>query len=140
VSPIPSSPVPKTRVEKVSDEPSHGEVPGTEAYRQRQEDAMPDEIAIIPDTASGHTSSSASFADTHTVPQTVVSEVPGSTGSHTEDFKERIAAAHRADASPDAVVLADDSAVEESGEDPASSVKPAVSSTGTGSEDDGTRV
>ncbi|TDZ17811.1 Uncharacterized protein Cob_v009342 [Colletotrichum orbiculare MAFF 240422] len=41
-----ASPIPKTRVEKVDDEPSYGEVPGTEAYRMREGDAEPDEIAI----------------------------------------------------------------------------------------------
>lgn len=44
-----SSPVPKTRVEKVDDSPSHGEVPGTDAYAKRQADAEPDEIAVDQD-------------------------------------------------------------------------------------------
>lgn len=45
----PSSPIPRTRVEKVDDEPSHGQVPGTAAYQLRTEDAEPDEIAVIPE-------------------------------------------------------------------------------------------
>ena len=45
----PSSPIPRTRVEKVDDQPSHGQVPGTAAYQLRTEDAEPDEIAVIPE-------------------------------------------------------------------------------------------
>lgn len=39
--------IPHTRVEKIDDEPSYGEEPGTEAYRLREQDASPDEIEII---------------------------------------------------------------------------------------------
>lgn len=35
-------PIPITRVEKIDSEPSHGEVPGTEAYEMRKRDAEPD--------------------------------------------------------------------------------------------------
>jgi len=45
ISPV----IPLTRVEKVDDEPSHGEVPGTEAYEVREADAVPDEVEIIPE-------------------------------------------------------------------------------------------
>jgi len=45
----PSSAIPLTRVEKVDSEPSHGEVPGTEAYVKREKDATPDEVAVIPE-------------------------------------------------------------------------------------------
>ncbi|PHH86894.1 hypothetical protein CDD83_9611 [Cordyceps sp. RAO-2017] len=48
-SPHLSSPVPKTRIEKVDNEPSHGQVPGTEAYQKRGSDAQPDEIAVMAD-------------------------------------------------------------------------------------------
>lgn len=51
-SPGVSSPLPKTRVEKVDNEPSFGEVPGTEAYKKREQDAEPDEIAMIPKKTS----------------------------------------------------------------------------------------
>ncbi|KAG9241707.1 hypothetical protein BJ878DRAFT_557470 [Calycina marina] len=43
------TPIPITRVEKVDDEPSHGEVPGTEAYELRKGDAVPDEVEVIDD-------------------------------------------------------------------------------------------
>jgi hypothetical protein len=44
--------IPTTRIEKVDDEPRYGEKPGTEAYHMRENDAAPDEIAIIPDGLS----------------------------------------------------------------------------------------
>lgn len=43
----PSSPIPKTRIEKVDDEPRYGEVPGTPAYDKRMVDAVPDEVEIV---------------------------------------------------------------------------------------------
>lgn len=45
----PSSPIPITRVEKVDDEPRHGEVPGTAAWDKRRQDAVPDEIEVVPE-------------------------------------------------------------------------------------------
>ncbi len=100
-----NSPVPKLRVEKVSNEPSYGEVPGTEAYRMREGDAEPDEIAIIPD--SRKKSSSDDEAQSLTpggmpVPKTVVEEAPDSEGSHTHPEKR-----HRSDPPPDLVLKAD---------------------------------
>ncbi|KAG6038203.1 hypothetical protein E4U41_004455 [Claviceps citrina] len=44
-----SSPIPRTRVERIDSTPAHGEVPGTEAYNQRLADAQPDEIAVAND-------------------------------------------------------------------------------------------
>ncbi|RDW63915.1 hypothetical protein BP5796_10417 [Coleophoma crateriformis] len=41
--------IPVTRVEKVDGEPSYGEVPGTEAFKMRTGDAIPDEIALVTD-------------------------------------------------------------------------------------------
>lgn len=114
MSPAPSSPVPKTRVEKVDNEPSYGQVPGTEAYGKREEDAMPDEIALPPAATSpgldqGSPTSDAS-SESHTAPKTIVSESAGSTGPHSEEFKESIEEAHRKDATPDVVTHADDTA------------------------------
>ena len=43
----PVSPIPKTRIEKIDDDPSYGEVPGTPAYVKRITDAVPDEVEII---------------------------------------------------------------------------------------------
>ena len=69
----PQSPIPVTRVEKVvylsfpvfssaytstqvDGRESHGEVPGTDAYKIRTQDAVPDEIEVIPE--GGHSRSS----------------------------------------------------------------------------------
>ncbi|KAI5359369.1 hypothetical protein Slin14017_G102710 [Septoria linicola] len=45
----PQSPIPITRVERVDDSAAHGEVPGTPAYSLRTQDAVPDEIEIVPE-------------------------------------------------------------------------------------------
>jgi hypothetical protein len=68
--------VPITRVEKVDDDPSYGEVPGTDAYNIRTQDAEPDEIAIIPD-GSEHValSSRSTTPGGFPVPTTVVEKV-----------------------------------------------------------------
>src|SRR3954462_15436916 len=44
-----TSPIPKTRVERVDDKPSYGELPGSPAYEKRREDAVPDELEIVPE-------------------------------------------------------------------------------------------
>lgn len=100
-SETPVSPVPKLRVEKVDDEPSYGEVPGTEAYEKRTGDAAPDEIAIIPDADDN--TEAVSSADTpggQPIPKTVVDETADQPGSKTHHFHED---AHKADATPDFV-------------------------------------
>ncbi|KAF4983005.1 hypothetical protein FZEAL_1477 [Fusarium zealandicum] len=93
-----SSPVPKTRVERVDDEPSYGEVPGTQAYAMREQDAQPDEIAIAPEDTNSQNFSSTAGA---TAPTTIVEEAPGARGrSYSIQYEER----RKADASPDIVV------------------------------------
>ncbi|KAF2813140.1 uncharacterized protein BDZ99DRAFT_381482 [Mytilinidion resinicola] len=52
-----ASPIPMTRVERVDDEPSYGEVPGTDAYQKRTQDAVPDEVEIVPDGARSRSTS-----------------------------------------------------------------------------------
>ncbi|KAI1368557.1 hypothetical protein F5Y08DRAFT_295205 [Xylaria arbuscula] len=96
-----ASPIPRTRVEKVDDEPSHGEVPGTEAYEKRTEDASPDEIAIIPDEQSRPTSSYRETISRSTViPKTVVDETADAPGSSTHNYHDHL---HQADATPDII-------------------------------------
>ena len=97
MSPSVNSPIPKTRIEKVDNEPSYGEVPGTQAYQKREGDAEPDEIAIIPDQDAA-TPSSASPA---VVPVTVVEEAPGNEPEkHSAEFESK----RKADATPDVVL------------------------------------
>ncbi|TVY59189.1 hypothetical protein LSUE1_G007841, partial [Lachnellula suecica] len=105
--PDPTSPVPITRVEKVDDEPSHGEVPGTEAYNMRGQDAAPDEIAVIPEGAQSRPRSSMSSHSTpggQPIPITVVEKVDPEAPSH-GDVPGTLAHEQRAaDAVPDVVV------------------------------------
>ncbi|KAK7951517.1 uncharacterized protein PG986_007245 [Apiospora aurea] len=100
----PNSPVPKTRVEKVDDEPSYGEVPGTEAYDKRTGDAAPDEIAVIPDPGTDSSAKDTTAPESQPVPKTVVDETADAPGSTTQNYHEDL---HAADATPDYVRKAD---------------------------------
>ncbi|KAJ4337709.1 hypothetical protein N0V87_004457 [Didymella glomerata] len=106
-----TSPIPITRVERVDDEPAHGEVPGTAAYNMRTQDAVPDEVEIVPDGQRSRSASRVSASDRPLtpggtpVPKMVVErvddepahgEVPG-----TLAYEQR-----RADAAPDVIVKA----------------------------------
>ncbi|UKZ77156.1 hypothetical protein TrVFT333_004875 [Trichoderma virens FT-333] len=98
-SPGVSSPVPKTRVEKVDNEPAYGEVPGTEAYKKREQDAEPDEIAMIPE--NDPESSPSTPLGPGTVPVTLVEESTGDyPGQHDPEEQEK----HKADATPDIIL------------------------------------
>ncbi|KAJ6092643.1 hypothetical protein N7486_007932 [Penicillium sp. IBT 16267x] len=119
-----TSPVPSTRVERVDDSAQHGEIPGTEAYEKRAQDAVPDEIEIIPeDTQSKDQPASGSqdqpiTAEAAPVPHTVVEKVDPDEPSYgevpgTEAHEKRLA-----DAVPDIVTKAPDDS--ESNESPLS--------------------
>ncbi|KAG9663964.1 hypothetical protein KCU64_g984, partial [Aureobasidium melanogenum] len=101
--------IPVTRVEKVDDEPRHGEVPGTEAYNIRSQDAVPDEIEIVPDGTRSRSTSRVSESDRPVtpggtpVPHLVVEKVDPSAPSHgdvpgTDAYEMRTA-----DAQPDEI-------------------------------------
>ncbi|CAD0101113.1 unnamed protein product [Aureobasidium mustum] len=101
--------IPVTRVEKVDDEPRHGEVPGTEAYNIRSQDAVPDEIEIVPDGTRSRSTSRVSESDRPVtpggtpVPHLVVEKVDPAAPSHgdvpgTDAYEMRTA-----DAQPDEV-------------------------------------
>ncbi|OQD77771.1 hypothetical protein PENDEC_c002G03375 [Penicillium decumbens] len=112
-----ASPVPRTRVERVDSSLQHGEVPGTFAYEIRQQDAVPDEIQILPESAEGAESKDASPAGPQDrpltpgdspIPRTMVEKVnPGSLSygevPGTVAYEKR-----QADAVPDVVKSADD--------------------------------
>ncbi|KAL1648190.1 hypothetical protein SLS61_007062 [Didymella pomorum] len=106
-----TSPIPITRVERVDDEPAHGEVPGTAAYNMRTQDAVPDEVEIVPDGQRSRSTSRVSASDRPVtpggtpVPKMIVErvddkpahgEVPG-----TLAYEQRLA-----DAAPDVIVKA----------------------------------
>jgi len=79
-SPNDAPPVPLTVVEKVDPAlPSHGEVPGTAAYEQRQADAAPDVVLKASDSNSlaqsfspSQSSHSAKAASPGTIPETII--------------------------------------------------------------------
>jgi len=113
-SPAVMSPIPRTRVERVDDKPAYGEVPGTEAWKLRQEDAEPDEIAIIPDPSSPAPEPVArsSTPGGHPIPKTVVEETPDTEGSVTHPHpRER----RMSDAKPDVVIKPDGKMIVEEG-------------------------
>ncbi|KAG6320231.1 hypothetical protein E4U22_003580 [Claviceps purpurea] len=96
-----STPIPKTRVEKVDSNPSYGEVPGTEAHKQREADAQPDEIAVLGDTEEHLEEASTPIPKTRVEKvdsNPSYGEVPG-----TEAHKQR-----EADAQPDEIAVLDD--------------------------------
>ncbi|KAF2731611.1 hypothetical protein EJ04DRAFT_526014 [Polyplosphaeria fusca] len=107
-----TSPIPTTRVERVDDEPSYGEVPGTEAYNKRAQDAVPDEVEVVPDGTRSRSASRVN-ADSRPltpggtpIPRTVVEKVDPDTPSYgdvpgTDAYKVRAA-----DAIPDVVLKA----------------------------------
>jgi hypothetical protein len=101
-----ASPVPRTRVEKVDDTPSHGEIPGTSAYEKRELDAVPDEVEVISRSRSPSTAGQRRRSLTpggSAVPRTVVEKVDPDQPSYgdvpgTEAYEKR-----KADAVPDVV-------------------------------------
>ena len=95
-----TSPIPRTRVERVDDDPAYGEVPGTEAYNKRTEDATPDEIAVLSDPARSETTVRSPSPGGHPIPKTVVDETEDSPDSKTHHYHEQL---HKADATPDMV-------------------------------------
>ncbi|KAL8370591.1 hypothetical protein RB595_000792 [Gaeumannomyces hyphopodioides] len=125
------SPLPKLRVEKVSDEPSYGEVPGTEAYKKREGDAEPDEIAVIPDTpayepASGAAESRSPAPGGQPIPRTVVEETADSVGSVTHPEKH-----HGSDPEPDEVLKAAEKTKEDGDAAADTPITPSISSPST---------
>ena len=105
-----ASPVPRTRVEKVDDEPRYGEVPGTPAYEKRGQDAVPDEIEIIPE---GSRSRRLSCVDTperpltpsgSPIPRTLVEKVDPCSPSLGEVPGTAVYEIRKADAVPDLIL------------------------------------
>ncbi|PGH33850.1 hypothetical protein GX50_03329 [[Emmonsia] crescens] len=104
-----SSPVPRTRVEKIDNSPSYGEVPGSPAYGKRELDAVPDEIEIIGHGPPSRPPSSASTRATLTpnlapVPRTVVEKIDPSSPSYGEEPGTHAYESHKADSAPDMIL------------------------------------
>ncbi|KAI9719278.1 MAG: hypothetical protein M1812_003608 [Candelaria pacifica] len=106
------SPIPTTRVERVDDSPSHGEVPGTAAYNIRTQDAIPDAVEIVPEGSHSRSSSRGRVADSPStpgggpIPKTVVEKVDPSSPSHGDVPGTEAHQIRKADAVPDVVLKA----------------------------------
>lgn len=102
------SPVPRTMVERVDPErPSHGDVPGTDAYEQRKADAVPDLVMTAPEAGGTPEPNPESNGNSATVPETVVSQVE----SRPDEGRKSSPHAHRrktSDAVPDATEMVPD--------------------------------
>lgn len=108
-----SSPIPKLRVEKVDDQPSHGQIPGSEAFELRKHDAVPDEMEVVPEKPSSIENLEATTDGTHTpggsaIPRTVVEKVDPGSPSHGEVPGTAAYAQRQADAEPDMVLKTTD--------------------------------
>ncbi|OAG05902.1 uncharacterized protein CC84DRAFT_1119428 [Paraphaeosphaeria sporulosa] len=107
-----TSPIPVTRVERVDDEPSYGEVPGTEAYNKRTQDAVPDEVEIVPEGQRSRSASRVSISDRPytpggtQIPKTVVEKIDPDTPSHGDVPGTLAHDLRAADAVPDIVLKA----------------------------------
>ncbi|KAG9200171.1 hypothetical protein G6514_007525 [Epicoccum nigrum] len=107
-----TSPIPITRVERVDDEPAHGEVPGTAAYNMRTQDAVPDEVEIVPDGQRSRSASRVSVSDRPVtpggtpIPKTVVERIDPDQPAHGEVPGTLAHQQRLADAAPDIIIKA----------------------------------
>jgi len=107
-----NSPIPVTRVERVDDQPSYGEVPGTDAYQKRTQDAVPDEVEIVPEGSRSRSTSRVSSSDRPytpggtPVPKTVVEKLDPEVPSYGDVPGTQAYEARAADAIPDIVLKA----------------------------------
>jgi hypothetical protein len=102
--------VPLTRVEKVDDEPRHGEVPGTDTFHMRGNDAEPDEVAVVPESNETEAKPSLSVSTNpgQPIPTTLVEKIDPSTPSHGEIPGTLAHEKRTADAVPDMVLRSGD--------------------------------
>lgn len=102
-------------MEKVDDTPSHGEVPGTAAYNIRSQDAVPDEVEIVPDGAESRPGSRLEDYERPLtpggtpIPRTVVQKVDPGSPSYGDIPGTAAHQVREADAVPDVVLRASDS-------------------------------
>ncbi|EGC45967.1 conserved hypothetical protein [Histoplasma capsulatum var. duboisii H88] len=103
------SPIPRTRVEKIDDSPSYGEVPGSPAYEKRVLDAVPDEIEIIGSRPPSRPQSSASIRaalppNLAPAPRTVVEKIDPTSPSYGEEPGTLAYESHKVDSAPDVIL------------------------------------
>jgi hypothetical protein len=97
-------------VERVDSEPRYGEVPGTPAYEKRGQDAVPDEIEVVPEGSRSRRMSMVEepgIPGGNLVPRTVVEKVDPTSPSHGEVPGTEAYQLRKADALPDIVVKRD---------------------------------
>lgn len=102
-----ASPIPITRVERVDDEPAYGEVPGTTAYKLRTQDAVPDEIEVVPEGQRSRSASRVSLADrprSPAVPKIVAEKLEPEKPSYGDVPGTAAYELRKADAKPDEIV------------------------------------
>ncbi|KAE9971875.1 hypothetical protein BLS_004284 [Venturia inaequalis] len=104
-----ASPIPITRVERVDDEPAYGEVPGTTAYSLRTQDAVPDEIEVVPEGQRSRSASRVSLAEpdrpkSPAVPKIVAEKLEPETPSYGDVPGTAAYEMRKADAKPDEIV------------------------------------
>ncbi|KAJ5185058.1 hypothetical protein N7491_007071 [Penicillium cf. griseofulvum] len=110
-----TSPVPRMRVERVDSSTQHGEIPGTAAFKKREQDAVPDEIEVIPEGSHSQTCSPTGPEDQPMspedlpIPRTVVEKVDPDELSHGEVPGTLAHEQRLADAVPDVVTKVSDS-------------------------------
>jgi hypothetical protein len=99
-------------VERVDDEPAHGEVPGTDAYNKRAQDAVPDEVEIVPDGSRSRSTSRVSTGDRpltpggSPIPKTMVEMIDPDKPSYGDVPGTHAHQLRLADAEPDVIVKA----------------------------------
>jgi hypothetical protein len=107
------SPIPTTRVERVDDQPAYGEVPGTPAYKMRMQDAVPDEVEVVPDGQRSRSASRVSLGGSRPwtpggspIPKTVVEKVDPEKPSYGDVPGTAAHELRKADAEPDIILKA----------------------------------
>ena len=99
-------------MERVDDEPSYGEVPGTDAYAKRTQDAVPDEVEVVPEGQRSRSTSRVSASDRPytpggtQIPLTVVEKIDPDAPSHGDVPGTLAHDLRAADAKPDVVLKA----------------------------------
>jgi len=102
-----ASPIPITRIEKVDDTPAYGEVPGTTAYKLRTQDAVPDEIEVVPEGMRSRSASRVSLVDrprSPAVPKIVAEKLEPEKPSYGDVPGTAAYEMRKADAQPDEII------------------------------------
>ena len=96
---------------QVDDRENHGEVPGTKAHQLRTQDAVPDEVEIIPDGKKSSPTSrkhQTQHSEEVAIPRTVVEKVDPTSPSHGDIPGTAAHSIRKADAVPDVILQASD--------------------------------